>query len=85
MFFDINAIVLSAKAHLSGEFMKRFVIEQSEDEFYTTHAGLAFIGPTLNRFTNLAAGLNAFDAPGDSIPSGDVIYKLLRHACRRQK
>ena len=23
--------------------MKRFVIEQSEDEFYTTHAGLAFI------------------------------------------
>jgi len=28
--------------------MKRFVIWQSEDELYITHAGLAFIGPALN-------------------------------------
>ncbi len=54
--------------------MKRFVIEQSEDEFYTTHAGLAFIGPVLNRFTSLAASLNECGNSGDSIPNRDVIY-----------
>jgi hypothetical protein len=54
--------------------MKRFVIEQSEDEFYTTHAGLSFIGPALNRFTSLVTSLNAVDAPCDSIASSDVIY-----------
>ena len=74
MFFDIYAIFLHAKTHLAGEFMKRFVIEQSEDEFYTTHAGLAFIGPALNRFTSLATSLNACDTPGDSITSSDVIF-----------
>lgn len=74
MFLGIFVTILRTKTHLSGEFMKRFVIEQSEDEFYTTHAGLAFIGPALNRFTNLATALNAFDASGDSIRSSDVIY-----------
>ena len=30
------------KTHLPGEFMKRFIIEQSEVELDTTHTGLAF-------------------------------------------
>ena len=74
LFFDISVIIPYTKTHLAGEFMKRFVIEQSEDEFYTTHAGLAFIGPALNRFTSLVTSLNTLDAPGDSIPSSDIIY-----------
>jgi hypothetical protein len=73
MFFDISANILPTKTHLAGEFMKRFVIEQSEDEFYTTHAGLAFIGPALNRFTSLARALSALDAPADLISNMIVI------------
>jgi len=53
--------------------MKRFVIEQSDDEFYTTHAGLAFIGPALNRFTSLATELAKLGAPTDLISNMDVI------------
>ncbi len=37
--------------------MKRFVIEKSEDEFYTSHSGAALIGLCLNRFTSLATRL----------------------------
>src|ERR1035437_8489695 len=73
MFFDISAIIVCTKTHLAGEFMKRFFIEQSEDEFYTTHAGVAFIGPALNRFTSLAKALSAIDAPADIISSMNVI------------
>jgi hypothetical protein len=56
--------------------MKRFVIEQSEDEFYTTHAGLAFIGPALNRFTTLASALRAFDTPADTYSGSDVVFSF---------
>ena len=56
--------------------MKRFVIEQSVDEFYTTHAGLAFIGPALNRFTTLAAALSAFDTPADIYSGKDIIFSF---------
>ena len=73
MFFDKYAIQLHEKTHLAGEFMKRFVIEQSDDEFYTTHAGLAFIGPALNRFTSLATELAKLGAPADLISNMDVI------------
>jgi len=31
--------------------MKRFIIEQSDEEFYTSHSGLALVGLALNRFT----------------------------------
>jgi hypothetical protein len=33
--------------------MKRFIIEKSEDEFYTSHSGAALIGLCLNRYTRL--------------------------------
>ena len=32
--------------------MKRFVIEQSDKEFYTSHSGLALVGACLNRFVD---------------------------------
>ena len=33
--------------------MKRFIIEQSNKEFYTSHSGLALVGLCLNRYTSL--------------------------------
>lgn len=33
--------------------MKRFILEQSATEFFTSHAGLALVGLALNRFTDL--------------------------------
>jgi hypothetical protein len=53
--------------------MKRFVIEQSEEEFYTSHSGLALVGLALNRFTSLATALKVMDAPGDLISGLDII------------
>ena len=53
--------------------MKRFVIEQSDEEFYTSHSGLALVGVALNRFTTLATALKVMDAPSDLIAGLDII------------
>ena len=53
--------------------MKRFIIEQSDEEFYTSHSGLALIGLALNRFTSLTTALKVMDAPGDLISGLDII------------
>lgn len=53
--------------------MKRFIIEQSDEEFYTSHSGLALVGMALNRFTSLASALAAMAAPGDLIAGVDII------------
>lgn len=53
--------------------MKRLIIEQSDEEFYTSHSGLALVGMALNRFTSLASVLAAMDAPGDLIAGVDII------------
>ena len=39
--------------------MKRFIIEKSEDEFHTSHSGMALIGLCVNRFTSLAKRLGS--------------------------
>ena len=33
--------------------MKRFILEQSASEFYTSHSGLALVGQALLRYTDL--------------------------------
>lgn len=53
--------------------MKRFIIEQSDEEFYTSHSGLALVGLALNRFTSLSTALVVMDAPGDLIAGIDII------------
>jgi hypothetical protein len=63
----------ASKTHPAGEFMKRFVIEQSDEEFYTSHSGLALVGLALNRFTSLSSALAAMDAPADLIAGIDII------------
>ena len=37
--------------------MKRFIIEQSDQEYYTSHSGLALVGLALNRHAELAQAL----------------------------
>jgi hypothetical protein len=34
--------------------MKRLLIEQSDDEIYTSHSGLALAGPCINEFSDLS-------------------------------
>jgi hypothetical protein len=53
--------------------MKRFIIEQSDEEFYTSHSGIALVGLALNRFTSLASDLAVMGAPGDLISGIDII------------
>ena len=36
--------------------MKRFIIEQCDEELYTVHTGLALVGLCLNRFTTIGEG-----------------------------
>jgi hypothetical protein len=53
--------------------MKRFIIEQSDEEFYTSQSGLALVGLALNRFTSLSSALAVMDAPSDLISGIDII------------
>jgi len=34
--------------------MKRFILEQSNDEFYTSHSGLALVGLCINKFSEMS-------------------------------
>ena len=34
--------------------MKRFILEQSNDEFYTSHSGMALAGQCINRYSDLS-------------------------------
>jgi len=65
--------------------MKRFVIEQSDKEFYTSHSGLALVGLALNRFTSLSSAFAAMDAPADLISGIDIRSELLRPSCTGQE
>ncbi|TWJ13519.1 hypothetical protein JN12_03830 [Geobacter argillaceus] len=62
--------------------MKRLVIEQSDEEFYTSHSGIALVGLALNRFTSLSSALAVMDAPGDLIAGIDIISIILRRVMR---
>jgi len=62
--------------------MKRFIIEKSEDEFYSSHSGLALIGLCLNRYTSLAKRLGAVVAmKKGAIAHADVVRSYLGLLC----
>lgn len=56
--------------------MRKFIIERSEDEFYTSHSGLALVGLGVNRFTKLSGKLKRAmsDKPISSI---DVVRSYI--------
>lgn len=53
--------------------MKRFIIEQSDDEFYSSTSGIALVGLALNRFTNMASSLAKAVPLSHGISHADVI------------
>lgn len=68
--------------HLVGEFMKRFIIEKSDDEFYTSHSGLALIGLCLNRLTSLRSRLTGLSRlKAGAISHADVVRSYIGLLC----
>jgi len=62
--------------------MKRFVIEKSKDEFYTSHSGLALVGWGLNRFTSLSKRLGEVSRmKKGAIAHADVLRSYLGLLC----
>jgi hypothetical protein len=62
--------------------MKRFIIEKSEDEFYTSHSGAALIGLCLNRYTQLAKRLaEVSKLKKGAITHADVVRSYIGLLC----
>jgi len=58
--------------------MKRFLLEKSQDEFYTSHSGLALVGLCLNRFTSLTKRLEPLSSlKQGAISHADVVRSTL--------
>jgi hypothetical protein len=53
--------------------MKRFTIEQSDEEFYTSHSGISLVGLALNRFTSIPSELAKVAPSYDVISHADAI------------
>lgn len=63
--------------HSAGEKMKRFIIERSKDEFYTSHSGLALVGLCVNRYTSLNAKIKKAMPDTKDISNTDVIRSYI--------
>jgi hypothetical protein len=61
--------------------MKRFVIEQSNTEHYTSHSGLALVGLCVNRFSDLDQRLAAAIPLRHGTAHGDVVKSYLGQLC----
>jgi hypothetical protein len=62
--------------------MKRFILEQSDNEFYTSHSGLALIGLCINRFSDLPKQVARKMTRGqDKISHTDIVRSMLGLLC----
>lgn len=62
--------------------MKKFIIEQSGDEFYTSHSGLALIGLCINRYSGLPQQIARKMTKGqDKISHTDIVRSMLGLLC----
>jgi hypothetical protein len=62
--------------------MKRFIIEQSEDEFYTSHSGLAMVGLCINRYSELSGVTGRkMNKQGNVISHADLLRSYLGLLC----
>lgn len=61
--------------------MKRFVLEQSNTEFYTSHSGLSLVGLSLHRFTRLSKSLRTAIPLRHGIAHSDVVKSYLGQLC----
>lgn len=62
--------------------MKRFILEQSDNESYTSHSGLALAGLCINRFSNLSRVTGSKMNNGDNLISNiDLLRSYLGLLC----
>jgi len=62
--------------------MKRFILEQSDDEFYTSHSGLALAGLCINRYSELSRVIGRkMDNTGNLISHTDILRSYLGLLC----
>lgn len=61
--------------------MKRFILEQSETEFYTSHSGLALVGLCLNRYGQLNQALEKGIPLRHGIAHADIIKSSIGTLC----
>lgn len=61
--------------------MKRFIVEQSDTEFFTSHSGLALVGLCLNRLTDFMATLRSKIPLRHGIAHIDLIKSYLGLLC----
>lgn len=61
--------------------MKRFIIEQSDTEFYTSHSGLALIGLCINRHTTLSQAVRDAIPLRHGIAHSDILKRYLGQLC----
>lgn len=62
--------------------MKRFIIEQSDEEFYTSHSGLALAGLCINRYSKLSQVISRkMKKNGNIISNTDLLRSYLGLLC----
>ena len=61
--------------------MKRFILEKSNEEFYTSHSGLAMVGACINRFTDFKKRINDVSPRSGGISHADIARSYLGLLC----
>ena len=61
--------------------MKRLIIEQSKEEFYTSHSGLALAGACINRYRDLGRQVGRVAKESDHIAEIDILRAYLGLLC----
>ena len=61
--------------------MTRFILEKSNDEFYTSHSGLALVGACINRFTDFKKRINDVSPRSGGISHADIARSYLGLLC----
>jgi len=61
--------------------MKRLLIEQSDDEFYTSHSGLALAGACINRHSDLGRQVGRLSRGNGQIADIDILRSYLGLLC----
>ena len=61
--------------------MKRLIIEQSDDEFYTSHSGLALVGACINRYSDLGRQVGRLAGSSGQIAEIDILRSYLGLLC----
>lgn len=61
--------------------MRRFILEQSNDEIYTSHSGLALVGLCLNRYADVDKTLRKAIPLRHGVSHGDMVKAYVGQLC----